>query len=114
VVRISPVTRSAIARRLVAWRRPIAWIAHAPGLWFLLGETLSKRLRRTNLIAIVVTLVMVGSVAALVHPPYRLPAVLIVWGICHVIWGSYLAWQLPSTEQNHRTAVRNDLNDLGR
>jgi len=98
VVRISfdrRPTRSAIARRLIAWRRPIAWIAHAPGLWFLFGETLSKRLRRMNLIAAVLTLVAVAGAFTLVHASYRLAAALIVWGTCHVIWGSYLAWQLP-------------------
>lgn len=99
-----PATRSAIARRLVAWRRPIAWIAHAPGLWFFFGETPSKRLRRTNLIAVALTLVAVGSVVALVHYPYRLPVVLIVWGICHVIWGSYLAWQLPSISPDDKSS----------
>ena len=48
-----------------------------------------------NLIAAVLTLVAVAGAVTLVHAPYRLAAALIVWGTCHVIWGSYLAWQLP-------------------
>lgn len=100
-----PATRSAIARRLVAWRRPIAWVAHAPGLWFLLGERLSKRLRRTNLIAVALTVLAVGGVIPLVNDPYRLPAGLLVWGICHVVWGSYLAWNLPSISPDDKLSL---------
>ena len=48
-----------------------------------------------NLIAAVLTLVAMAVAVTLVHPSYRLATALIVWGICHVIWGSYLAWQLP-------------------
>jgi len=88
-------THATLAKRLIEWRRFIAWIAHAPGLWGFYREKLPVPMQRANLIAIVVTLVAVASVLVLVRPGYRLATAFIVWVSCHVTWGSYLAWHLP-------------------
>jgi hypothetical protein len=93
-------TYAALAKRLLTSRRFIAWIAHAPGLWAVYGEVLPKPMQRANLIAVVATVVAVGSVCALVCRPYRLVTALIVWVMCHVTWGSYLAWHLPPSSRD--------------
>ena len=94
-------TYTTLVKRVVVWRRFIAWIAHAPGLWFFYGETLSKPMQRANFVAAVITLVAVGGVLTLVHHTNRLAAALIVWGSCHVTWGSYLAWHLSPISSDY-------------
>lgn len=83
-------------RRRDHWpRRLIAWLGHAPGLWLVYREPLPRPLWRANALAVGATLAAMAATWALWSGPHPAAAVLLVWAVGHVAWGSVLAWRLP-------------------
>ena len=79
-----------------ALRRLVAFVGHAPGLWFCYRERLPKALARDDVIAILATAASIGAAAK--YPRARMStatAVGLAWLTCHVLWGAYLAMRLP-------------------
>jgi len=83
-------------------RRATAWLTHAPGLWLFYGERLPRSLRRDNALAVVLTLAAIAI--AWLRPPFhpRYLAALAAGLTGHVLWGTYLAWRLPSRDEAMR------------
>jgi len=76
-------------------RRIVALVGHAPALWLCYSEQLSPPLKRANAIAIGLSLAAL-AVALSIAPPAisKLVVGVIVWAVCYVGWGAYLAWRL--------------------
>jgi hypothetical protein len=78
-----------------AGRRLVAFIAHAPGLWLVYREPLPRQLRRGNVLAILVTLAVMGGAWLAADQARRPAAIALAWLAGHLTWGAYLAARLP-------------------
>ena len=75
-------------------RRAIAWLAHVPGLWLAYREIPPRRLLLANVIAVVITIILIWT-AYVVGGEYRILFAIGAWVLGHIGWGTYLAWKLP-------------------
>ena len=77
------------------WRRLVAFVGHAPGLWLVYGESLPASMKRANVVAVAVTLLAMVA-AAIVAPHGRaIMAAVAAWLVGHGLWGAYLFVRLP-------------------
>lgn len=83
------------SKRCVARRRWVAFLGHAPGLYFASGQGLPRALWRPQALAAVVTLVAMAAAAFAVSPWWLGTGA--AWLLGHLSWSTYLTWRLGAS-----------------